>query len=152
MSEYPELLLENQLCFRIYTLQRKVMAIYKPLLDELGITYLQYITLMVLWKEDNQKVSDICFKTDIDVGTISPMLKRMEKLDLITRSRDTHDERIVKISLTQKGIDLKEQAISIPHSLISCFVNQPKSNNIENIESVARLFDSLINTLDLCKK
>ncbi len=60
MNDYPELLLENQLCFRIYTLHRKVMALYKPLLDDLGITYLQYITLMVLWKEGEQKVSDIC--------------------------------------------------------------------------------------------
>jgi DNA-binding MarR family transcriptional regulator len=147
MSEYPELLLENQLCFRIYTLHIKVMALYKPLLDELGITYLQYITLMVLWKEGEQKVSDICEKTDIDVGTISPMLKRMEKNNLITRTRDKGDERIVNISLTDKGEEMKHQATHIPAQLISCFDDNPL---LSEFSSIVEIFDSLISSLKKC--
>ena len=152
MSDYPELLLENQLCFRIYTLHRKVMALYKPLLDDLGITYLQYITLMVLWKEGEQKVSDICSRLDIDVGTVSPMLKRMEKNNLITRSRDDVDERIVKISLTLKGEELKEKAKNIPISLLSCFYNSPSFSDKKSIKSIVNMFDTLIDSVQLCDK
>lgn len=152
MSDYPGLILENQLCFRIYTLQRKVMALYKPLLEELGITYLQYITLMVLWKDGKQKVSDICAKTDIDVGTISPMLKRMEKNNLLTRTRDSKDERIVIISLTKKGEEMKERASTIPQSLISCFADDSSLIDAKKVESIAHLFDSLIDSVQLCDK
>ncbi len=152
MSDYPELILENQLCFRIYTLQRKVMALYKPYLEELGITYLQYITLMVLWEDGKQRVSDICEKTGIDVGTISPMLKRMEKNNLLTRVRDEVDERIVTISLTQKGDELKERARMIPQSLISCFNGDSNNIDAQKVASIAHLFDSLIDSLEVCDK
>ena len=150
MSEYPELKLENQLCFRIYTLQRKVMALYKPLLDELGITYMQYITLMVLWSDGTQKVSDICLKTDIDVGTISPMLKRMEKNNLIIRSRDESDERVVKVSLTVKGEEMKQDARRVPHSLMSCFSPNVNVANNQEMESIANLLDTLIDSVQAC--
>jgi DNA-binding MarR family transcriptional regulator len=107
---------------------------------------------MVLWKEGEQKVSDICSRLDIDVGTISPLLKRMEKNNLITRSRDNIDERIVKISLTHKGEELKEKAKSIPLSLISCFSNDSSFSDKKSMESIVNMFDSLIDTVQLCNK
>ncbi len=128
------------------------MALYKPLLDELGITYLQYITLMILWKDGEQKVSDICSKTDIDVGTISPMLKRMEKNNLLVRTRDSIDERIVKISLTLKGEEMKEKAVSVPHAISSCFVENSVGDDKQKIESIANLFDSFIDIVKSCDK
>ncbi len=146
MEKSPELLLENQLCFRIYTLQRSVMALYKPLLDSLNLTYLQYITMLVLWEKDQRKVGEICDATHLDVGTISPMLKRIEKLGFIERKREEFDERVVLISLTDKGKELKQKALSIPHTLSKCFVEVQSGERDYSIGEISSLFDSLIDT------
>ena len=146
--EYPELLLENQICFRIYTLQRMVMAAYKPLLDSINLTYLQYITMLVLWENDHLSVTQICKATQLDVGTISPMLKRMENQNLISRNRGESDERKVLISLTSKGRELQHKAASIPHSLSKCFVNPDAALTEKNMEEVSTLIDTLITSLE----
>ncbi len=129
------------------------MALYKPLLDELGITYLHYITLMVLWEENDQRVSDICSKTDIDVGTISPMLKRMEKLGLIVRTRDTIDERIVRVSLTDKGYQMREKALLIAYRIKACFTQDGLfEKGYEDMETITSLLDSLLQSFEICNK
>ncbi|MDC7245813.1 MAG: MarR family transcriptional regulator [Sphaerochaetaceae bacterium] len=147
MNDHPELMLENQICFRIYTLQRSVMALYKPLLDSLGITYLQYITLLVLWEKDGRTVSEICNATLLDVGTISPMLKRMERDDLIIRQREDFDERVVSISLTLKGRDLKERAAMIPRTLMKSFAESETKQDLLPPQDLALLLDGLIDTI-----
>lgn len=119
MKSKEEILkLEHQVCFPIYTLSKEIVSMYRPYLDELEISYPQYLVLMVLWEEQQATVSMICEKLYLDTGTITPMLKRMEAKELIARTRQKNDERVVQITLTQKGKDLKKKAINIPYKLL----------------------------------
>lgn len=94
------------------------MAFYRPLLKPLGITYLQYITLLVLWEKEKTTVGGLCTTLQLDTGTLSPLLKRMEKSGLILRKRSLADERNVEIELTEEGANLEGKAASIPHRLL----------------------------------
>ncbi len=114
------LLLSNQVCFLFYQIDREITSLYRPFLDSLGLTYPQYLVMLVLWEEDNITVGHLGERLALDTGTISPLVKRMEKAGLLTRSRDGHDERVVRIMLTEKGIALKETAASVPEALASC--------------------------------
>ena len=98
-----QLLLSNQICFPIYSVSRLITKAYKPFLDELGITYPQYLVLMVLWENDGISVNQITQKLLLNTNTLSPLLKRMEKMQLLERSRSIEDERSVIIQLTTKG-------------------------------------------------
>lgn len=110
--------LDNQVCFPIYALAKEVINQYRPLLDELDLTYPQYLVLMVLWNEEGQTVGQLGEKLFLDSGTLTPLLKRMEQKGMVVRQRSSADERIVKLSLTEKGISLKEQAKHIPARLL----------------------------------
>lgn len=112
MSELLDL--NNQVCFPIYSLAKEIVNKYRPFLDELDITYPQYLVLMVLWKEKEQTVGQLGEKLFLDSGTLTPLLKRMEQKEMVVRTRSSEDERVVKLSLTPKGIALKEQAKDIP--------------------------------------
>lgn len=112
MSEY--LKLENQLCFPLYALSRQITNMYRPLLDNLGLTYPQYLVLMVLWDEKKANVKHLGEKLWLDSGTLTPLLKRMEANGLLVRERSSTDERLVEITLTEKGMDLEKQAEIIP--------------------------------------
>ena len=112
--------LNNQLCFPLYAAARNVTSLYTPWLKPLGLTYTQYITLLVLWEKDGVSVSEIGNKLMLDNGTLSPMLKKMEQSGYIERNRSKDDDRVVIITLTQKGIDLQEQAKDIPEKVGSC--------------------------------
>lgn len=114
MNKENQLLLENQLCFSIYACSREITKLYRPMLDEIGITYPQYLTLLVLWEKDQQTVKELGETLFLDSGTLTPMLKRMESFGLIIRKRDVNDERKVFIQLTDEGKDLKEKAYCIP--------------------------------------
>ncbi len=116
---YEQLKLENQLCFPVYAASRLITREYQPLLDELEITYPQYLALMVLWEKDIQTVNDIAKKLFLNTNTITPLLKRMEQQKLIERKRSIQDERKVIVQLTEKGQLLKEKASKIPEALIS---------------------------------
>jgi len=116
--EYEQLKLSNQVCFPIYAASRLIIREYQPLLDNLGITYPQYLVLMVLWENDNVPVSEITQKLILNTNTVTPLLKRMQTQELITRTRSTKDERQVTISLTEKGKQLRLQAAEIPLKLI----------------------------------
>ena len=115
--EYDQLKLENQLCFPVYAASRLIIREYQPFLDELGITYPQYLVLMVLWENDGLTVNEISAKLILKTNTLTPLLKRMEAQGLILRQRSEDDERKVLISLTQKGLDMRENAASIPQKL-----------------------------------
>ena len=108
--------LENQVCFPLYALSRKLTAVYQPLLDKLHLTYPQYLVMMVLWEHQVLSVKDIGAKLMLDSGTLTPLFKRMEEKELLKRSRSAEDERVVLVSLTQQGIELKDQAQHIPNA------------------------------------
>lgn len=122
MKQKPEdLWLENQICFPLYAASRMVTRLYTPLLDELEITYPQYLVLLVLWRKDQQSVTDIRNLIYLESNTLTPLLKRMENKGLIQRKRSETDERKVLVSLTEKGKALKEKAACIPEQIINQF-------------------------------
>ncbi|WP_243385818.1 MarR family winged helix-turn-helix transcriptional regulator [Bacillus kexueae] len=118
MEQCDHLKLDHQLCFLIYASSREMTKLYRPILQELDITYPQYLALLVLWEKDGVSVKELGKKLYLDSGTLTPMLKRMEANELITRSRSTEDERTVFIFLTEKGKVLREKAKCIPNAII----------------------------------
>ena len=112
------LLLENQICFKLYTAEREITKLYRSLLEEIGVTYPQYLALLVLWEEKSVTVKELGKKLFLDSGTLTPMLKRMEANGLLERKRSLEDERSVVISLTQHGEKMKEKANCVPTRLL----------------------------------
>ena len=125
--EFVQLKLSNQLCFPIYAASRLITREYQPHLDKLGITYPQYLVLMVLWENDGLTVNEIAGKLILNTNTVTPLLKRMETMKIITRTRSGDDERKVLVRLTQKGKDMRVQAASIPLELVKELENSPVS-------------------------
>ncbi len=113
------LLLDNQLCFALYSASLAMTKLYKPLLDELGLTYPQYLTLLVLWERDGLAVSELGERLSLDSGTLTPLLKRLEAAGLIARIRAVEDERRVHITLTAAGRKLKGRAQKIPGCILA---------------------------------
>jgi MarR family transcriptional regulator, organic hydroperoxide resistance regulator len=112
-----ELALDRQVCFALYAASRAVTQLYRPLLDELGLTYPQYLALLVLWERGPVTVSELGTALDLDSGTLSPLLKRLEAAGLLTRSRRAADERSVEIRLTADGERLRERAATVPRKI-----------------------------------
>ena len=106
--------LENQFCFVVYALSKEIMKIYRPYLDEVGLTYTQYLVMIVLWEKDGIALKDLGKSLGLDSGTLTPLLKKLEKLGLVTRQRDSRDERNLIIHLTEAGRELIGKAESIP--------------------------------------
>jgi len=115
---FEQLKLENQICFPIYALHRLITQEYTQYLSKFNITYPQYLVLMVLWEKNNLSISQIGKKLLLNSNTLTPLLKRMEVLDLVSRVRSSNDERKVFISLTQKAKDIEDEASAIPYSLL----------------------------------
>jgi MarR family transcriptional regulator, organic hydroperoxide resistance regulator len=112
--------LSSQFCFKVYALQRQITALYRPFLTDIGLTYPQYLVMMVLWEHKEVSVKELGELLLLDSGTLTPLLKRMEEAELVSRTRSKADERIVCISLTEKGIELKEKAAAIPYKMRAC--------------------------------
>ena len=123
------LLLENQLCFPLYAAAKEVLSRYKPLLDSIGLTYTQYIVMMVLWEDKQLSVSHLGDRLHLDSGTLTPLLKRLAEKGLINRERSQQDERQVNLTLTQIGEALKGKALEIPQKISRCV-------NLEHEEAV----------------
>ena len=119
-NDNEKMKLENQLCFPLYAAARAVTGLYTPWLRQLGLTYTQYITFLVLWEKDGITVGEICEKLMLDNGTVSPLLKKMEKAGYITRSRSAEDDRVVVITLTEQGREMQERAKDIPAKVGEC--------------------------------
>ena len=119
-KDCPQLQLNSQLCFPLYAAARKVVNHYTPLLKPLGITYTQYIVLLVLWESGGATVGDLCRRLYLDNGTITPLLKKMEEAEYITRSRSKQDERVVTVTVTEKGWTLRQQVKDIPFQVGGC--------------------------------
>lgn len=110
--------LDKQLCFSVYVLHREIMQQYRPILDAIGLTYPQYIAMMVLWENGQQTVNQLGEKLNLDNGTVTPLLKRLEGKKLVTRTRSKADERVVLIALTEEGEILKERASCVPMKIL----------------------------------
>jgi MarR family transcriptional regulator, organic hydroperoxide resistance regulator len=136
------LLLENQLCFAIYACSREITRLYRPILEEIGITYPQFLTLVVLWEHKRLTVKEIGERLYLDSGTLTPMLKRMEALELLTRGRDQEDERKVFVELTEKGEELREVAKTLPEKCIPHF-NLTKNEYSDLLENMNTLIENL---------
>jgi DNA-binding MarR family transcriptional regulator len=113
----PDLRLRSQVCFALYAASRAVTATYRPLLDELGLTYPQYLVMLVLWEHGETSVRDLGDALRLDSGTLSPLLKRMQAAGLLDRARDPQDERLVRISLTPAGAQLRGRAAAVPATM-----------------------------------
>ncbi|WKY45205.1 MarR family transcriptional regulator [Eubacteriaceae bacterium ES2] len=118
--------LKNQLCFPLYAAAKEVVRQYKPLLDRLGLTYTQYITLMVLWEHESINVKTLGQYLYLDSGTLTPLLKRLEQSGYLLRVRSKDDERNVMITLTDAGKNLKKEALSIPEQIVRCLPLSPE--------------------------
>lgn len=126
MNEYDVLKLENQLCFPLYACSKEVVRLYKPFLDEIDLTYTQYITMMVLWDKEHVTVKELGESLYLDSGTLTPVLKALEKKGYVTRSRSKEDERVLNVSITKEGLSLRDQAKEIPKKMGSCICLSPE--------------------------
>ena len=113
MENYPPKL-ENQLCFPLYVIAKEIIGLYRPFLDEIDITYPQYLVMMVLWEKDGLTINQVGEKLYLDSGTLTPLLKRLEAKGFVIRKRKKEDERVVEVFLDQAGKDLQHRACEIP--------------------------------------
>jgi DNA-binding MarR family transcriptional regulator len=143
---HTEFQLDKQICFRLYTAARLVTQAYTPILNTLGITYPQYLVLMVLWEGDNLPVNDIAHRLLLETNTVTPLLQRMEKLGLVSRRKGEQDKRQQFVSLTEKGKAMEEQAfISVPKGMRQQL--SPCPLQAKAYEHLAQELDSIIETL-----
>ncbi len=141
--KYDKLKIENQLCFPLYVCSKEIVKKYKPFLDELDLTYTQYITMMILWDEKQLTVKQLGKKLFLDSGTMTPLLKKLESKGYVKRNRDINDERNVIITITEKGIKLRNSAITIPEKVGKCI-----NLSVEEAQLLYKILYSLINNLE----
>jgi MarR family transcriptional regulator, organic hydroperoxide resistance regulator len=122
MAGYPQFQLDRQLCFALYTASRAVVRAYTPLLDESGLTYPQYVTMLALWEDPGQprSVGELGERLQLDSGTLTPLLKRLADMGYVTRSRDARDERRVLVTVTAQGLALRDRLAAVPQSFLAC--------------------------------
>jgi len=145
MEKEERLKLENQVCFPIYSVSRLITRAYRPYLEKLDLTYPQYLVLLVLWEENQLSVNRIGQKLLLNTNTLSPLIKRMEKNDLLKRTRSKEDERTVLVSLTKKAQDIKQEAASIPQNLLNTLTNDDVE--ISDVVLLKKTLDSWIEIL-----
>ena len=141
---YDMLKLENQLCFPIYACSREIVKKYKPFLNEIGLTYTQYIVMLVLWEKKSTNVKSLGEYLYLDSGTLTPLLKKLESVGLVSRTRLAEDERNLIVTITDKGERLKDKAVNIPLKLASCI-------NL-SVEEAKMLYSLLYKILDESKE
>lgn len=124
-DKYEVLKIENQLCFPLYACAKEIVRKYKPFLEELDLTYTQYITMMVMWDKKNMNVKELGEYLYLDSGTLTPVLKKLENKGYITRQRSKEDERSLIVSITEVGENLRESALSIPGKITECVKLEP---------------------------
>ena len=137
--------LDNQLCFRLYTASRLITQAYHPLLGEYGLTYPQYLVLLVLWEKDAQPVNDIAKRLLLETNTVTPLLKRMEAEGILTRTKGEKDARQMIVKLTKKGRDLQKKLTDVPESVGSAVLCE--SITPETVPGLFKMLDDIINQL-----
>lgn len=140
-DRYDALKLENQLCFPLYVCAKETIRLYKPFLDELNLTYTQYLTMLVLWEHQSASVKELGEHLFLDSGTLTPLLKKLEARGLIDRCRCRQDERSLIVSLTEEGRALRERAVSVPEKMAEC-VNLPPDETLTLYRLLYKLLDS----------
>ena len=138
-NKYECLKLSKQLCFPLYACSRETIKLYKPDLDELGLTYTQYITMMVLWEHKAMTVKALGQELFLDSGTLTPLLKKLEEKGLVTRRRSGLDERNLIVTITELGEEMKDRALHIPGEMMKC-INLPR----EDIRELYRMLHQLL--------
>lgn len=134
--------ISNQLCFSIYSLAKEITNQYRPLLDKLDLTYPQYLVMLVLWEHEKLNVREIGELLHLDSGTLTPLLKRLEIKDMVKRKRCSHDERMVEVTLTQKGGTLQNEALCVPLQLM-----ERMQLSIEEKEQLKIIVNKILNTI-----
>ncbi len=125
-DKYDCLKLKSQLCFPLYACSKEIIRRYKPFLDRVDLTYTQYITMMALWENESMNVRELGLELFLDSGTLTPVLKKLESKGYLERHRSKEDERNLIVTVTQKGWQLREEALSIPMSMSSCVNLEPQ--------------------------
>ena len=143
--EYEQLKLGNQICFPFYAVSRLIIREYQPHLDKMGITYPQYLVLMVLWETDGISVNEIAQKLILNTNTVTPLLKRMELQGIISRTRSGNDERKVMVTLTDKGKEMRTEAATIPEKLVQGL--NTGSLSLEELIDLRNKLNGLISSL-----
>lgn len=136
------LLLENQLCFPLYSAANAVVRAYRPLLDQLDLTYVQYLVMMVLWESNGISVKTLGDKLYLDSGTLTPLLKRLESKGLVERRRSQSDERVRELYLTEKGKELRSKALSVPNDMLCKFKLE-----VDELIALKQLCEKVLSTL-----
>lgn len=126
MNPYDKIKLENQICFPLYALSREVIKLYKPLLDPFNLTYTQYVTMLVLWEEEKIGFKELGLRLHLDSGTLTPVLKKLEAMKLITKHRTKEDDRVVMVEVTEKGRKMKDDILQVPEQLVKQFKGDPE--------------------------
>ena len=139
--------LKHQLCFPLYAASRRVVAAYHPILERIGLTYTQYVTMMVLWETPTVTVKELGERLYLDSGTLTPLLKKLEAQGYITRARSKEDERVVVVTLTGAGAALKEAALSIPEAM-ACRITEKAEFTAEEIECTRKFLYKLLASLE----
>lgn len=140
-DKYEKLNLENQLCFKLYACSKEIVRRYTPLLEELDLTYTQYITMLVMWQYGQIRVKELGGLLFLDSGTLTPVLKKLEQKGYIKRHRSKEDERSLIVTITDTGEKLKQKAVSIPDSMLKC-MNMPEDDR--------KRLHNLLNNLLIC--
>ena len=138
-SKYDSLKLENQLCFPLYACSREIVKKYKPFLDDLDLTYTQYITMMVIWERKHINVKELGECLFLDSGTLTPLLKKLEQKGWVTRQRAKEDERVLIVTLTPAGEKLREKAALVPEKMACCVKLEP-----DEVQTLYRLLYKLL--------
>jgi len=141
VTNYDQLKLSNQLCFPLYVCSKEVVRKYKPLLDRLDLTYTQYITMMAMWEHEQLSAKELGTILYLDSGTLTPVLKTLEKKGFVERQRSKNDERSLIISLTPSGMALQEQAVSVPEEMVKCI-----DMDMEDLKTLHRLLHKFMET------
>lgn len=143
-TKFEALKLDNQLCFPLYACAKEVVRQYKPFLEEIDLTYTQYIAMMVMWEKKEMNVKALGERLYLDSGTLTPVLKKLEAKKLITRTRDKDDERSLVIAITQEGEELREKAVHVPEKISHCV-----KINEQDQKDLYRILHTLLNHMML---
>ena len=141
-KRYEALRLENQLCFPLYACAREVVKKYKPFLDDIDLTYTQYVTMMVLWEKPSVTSKEIGERLHLDSGTLTPVIKKLAEKGLVTRARSVEDERNLVVTLTDAGLALRDRAACIPGQMGQCICLSP-----EDAQTLYRILYQLLDNM-----
>ena len=143
MDKYNKLKLDNQLCFSLYALSREVIKLYKPLLDKYNLTYTQYIAMLVMWEKEKIIFKELGKRLHLDSGTLTPVVKKLESMELVSKYRNKEDDRVVTVELTEKGRLLKEEIIEVPENMHSiCLEDGVDLNSLKSqLDTLLKMFN-----------